>query len=197
MRTVIPREVRMRASAASEPHPSPSALMWVEIATERPARNSRARRSIASLLSFDTVRRSTTRFDGSADTRVRLAVYEVDQEANREPHKETDPCVARKAVHHVTADRDREDWHDRHEWSPERPRKLRALSAKNDDSCRNDHEGKQCSDRNQLAEQTDREESCDDSADDTGENRCDVRRLELRMNLPEHRRKQPVTRHRE
>ena len=35
----MPAPVRRRARAASEPHPSPSALMWVDNATARPARS--------------------------------------------------------------------------------------------------------------------------------------------------------------
>src|SRR5688500_11492515 len=136
----MPRAASIRASAVSDPHPSPSALMCVDRTTERPALNSSARRSIASFLSLDTVSRSTTRFVTNSDSRVRLAVQEIDSKSQSEPDEEPDPGVCRQAVHHVAADQDRKDRHERDQRRTERTLYLRAHAPQHDYPGGHDHE---------------------------------------------------------
>ena len=60
MRTSIPRCASNRASAASEPQPSPSAFMCVDSATRRPGTNSRSSCAIAARRDSGMVRKSRT-----------------------------------------------------------------------------------------------------------------------------------------
>src|SRR6266550_7747441 len=122
-----------RDRAVSEPQPSPSALMWVDIATERPARSSRARRSIDSRRCWGTLRRSSTAFR-AGQLRMRSAVEEVDHEPDDHPDDEPLPRRPRQTRHHVATDQNSEDWNDRHEGSAERTRQVWRLVAKHDDA---------------------------------------------------------------
>src|ERR1700716_1497087 len=114
MRERIPIWPSKRDSAVSEPHPSPSALMWVDIATERPARSSCARRSIDSLRCWGTLRRSSTAFR-AGQLRVRSTVEEVDEQTDDHPDDESLPRRPRQTAHHVAADQDSENRNDRNE----------------------------------------------------------------------------------
>src|SRR5689334_6085339 len=186
---------RSLASAVSEPHPSPSALMWVDIATERPARSSCARRSIDSLRCCGTLRRSSTAFRAS-QLRVRPAVSEVDDEANDHPHDQPLPRWARQAAHHVPANQDTKYGNQWYQRCAERTRQIRRLVTKRDDSTADDNEGEQCSDGYQLTKQADWEQSSHHGGHNTRENRRYVGSVEARMHLAECRRQQAVARHR-
>src|SRR6266550_4204214 len=191
----IPIWPSSRASAVSEPQPSPSALMWVDIATERPARSSCARRSIDSRRCWGTLRRSSTAFR-AGQLRVRSAVGEVDDQADSHPVNQSLPRSRGQTVHHVSADENAENRHNRHEWGAEWARQVRRLVPQRDDTRADDHESEQGSDRHQLAEQADREESGHHGGDDSGQYRRHVWGLEPGMHLPENRRQQAVARHR-
>src|SRR2546430_311557 len=132
MRERIPIWPSRRASAVSEPHPSPSALMWVDIATERPARSSCARRSIDSRRCWGTLRRSSTAFR-AGQLRMGSAVSEVDHEADRHPDNESLPGGARQTAHHVAADENAQYRNYRHQWRPERTRQVWRLVTQRDD----------------------------------------------------------------
>src|ERR1700682_3306341 len=196
MRERIPIWPSRRESAVSDPQPPPSALMWVDIATERPARSSCARRSIDSRRCWGTLRRSSTAFR-AGQLRVRSTVEEIDEQADDHPDDESLPRRPRKAPHHVAADEDSENRNDRYERRANWGSQVGRLVAQHDNSRADDHEREQRSDRHELAEQSDGEQSGDDSRNDTREDRGHVRRLEARMNLSEHRREQAVARHRE
>ena len=90
---------------------------------------------------------------------MRLSVQEVDQESDHQPHDQTNPRITGKTVHHVAADGDRQNRHDRDKRRPERTRQIRALPAKNNDSRGHDDECQERTDRYQLAEQADREKA--------------------------------------
>src|SRR5665811_449471 len=169
--------------------------MCVDIATERPARSSCARRSIDSRRCWGTLRRSSTAFR-AGQLRVRSAVEEVDHEPDDHPVDKPLPRRLRQAGHHVAADEDAENRHERHQWGPERTRQIRRLVAQHDDARANDDECEQRSDRHELTQEADREESRDDRRDYAGENRGDIRSLEAGMDLSEDWREEPVTRHR-
>src|SRR5438105_5424366 len=195
MRERIPIWPSRRASAVSEPHPSPSALMWVDIATERPARSSCARRSIDSRRCWGTLRRSSTAFR-ACQLRMRSAVGEVDHEADRHPDDESLPRGAGKTGHHIAADENSENRHDRHKWGAKRSRQIGRAVAQRNHAPTHDDEGKQGSDRHQLPQQTNREESSHDRGNDAREDSRHVGCVEFRMNLAEYRWQQTVTRHR-
>src|SRR6266550_4586798 len=128
-----------RDRAVSEPQPSPSALMWVDIATERPARSSCARRSIDSRRCWGTLRRSSTAFR-AGELRVRSAVGEVDDQTEDHPVDQSLPRRRRQTVHHVAADENSQYRHARYERRPERSRQVRRLVAQRDDSRAHDDE---------------------------------------------------------
>src|SRR3954469_18761685 len=146
----IPSWPSNRASAVSDPHPSPSALMWVDIAIERPARSSRARRSIDSRRCCGTLRRSSTAFR-ARQLRVRSAVGEIHDQTEHHPDYQPLPGGARQAVHHVPADQDSKNRDQWHEGSPERTREIGLTIAQHDDTGAHDHKSEQCADRNELA----------------------------------------------
>src|SRR4051812_8544280 len=143
MRERIPIWPSSRASAVSDPHPSPSALMWVDIATERPARSSCARRSIDSRRCWGTLRRSSTAFR-AGEFRVRFAVREIHNQAEHHPYDEPLPRGAGKAVHHVPANQDSENGDKGNERRTERTSEIGLAIAEHDDAGADDHEGKQC-----------------------------------------------------
>src|SRR3954468_1599845 len=161
MRERIPICPSNRDSAVSDPHPSPSALMWVDIATERPARSSCARRSIDSRRCWGTLRRSSTAFR-AGQLRVRLAVSEIDDETDGHPHNQSFPGRTRKAVHHVSADGDSKNRNQRHQRRPERPGEIGLSVAKDDHAGADDHESEQGTNRDELAEQVDRKDSSEE-----------------------------------
>src|ERR1700682_4707186 len=195
MRERIPIWPSRRERAVSDPQPSPSALMWVDIATERPAGTSCARRWIDSRRCWGTLRRSSTAFR-AGQLRVRSAIEEVDRQSDDHPDDEPLPRREWQTHHHVAADQDSQNGDQRHQRRTERPREIRGLVAQHDDARADDHEREQRSNRHQLTEQPDREESGDDAGDDTSEDRRHVWCLEARMNLSEHRWEESVTRHR-
>src|SRR3954468_14368851 len=151
----IPSWPSRRESAVSDPHPSPSAFMWVDIATERPARSSCARRSIDSRLCWGTLRRSSTAFR-AGQLRVRFAVSEIHYQNEHHPDDEPLPRREREAVHHVAADEDPKNRHQWHQRRPERTSEIWLAVAEHDHAGAHDHEGEQRADRDQLTEQTDR-----------------------------------------
>src|SRR5215210_6378001 len=195
MRDRMPSWPSRRASAVSEPQPSPSALMCVDIATERPARSSCARRSIDSRRCCGTLRRSSTAFR-AGQLRMLPAVQEVDREAEDHPDDEPLPCCTGQTRHHVAANQDSENRNEWYERRPEGSGQVRRFVAQNDDAGADDHEREQSSDRHQLTQQSDREESSDHAGDYARQDRGDVGSLELGMNLSEDRRQESVPSHR-
>src|SRR4051812_35617546 len=135
----IPSWPSRRESAVSDPHPSPSALMWVDIATERPARSSCARRSIDSRRCWGTLRRSSTAFR-AGEFRVRFAVGEIHDQAEHHPYDQPLPGGAGKAVHHVPADQDSENRDEGNERRPERTSEIGLTVAEHDHAGADDHE---------------------------------------------------------
>src|SRR5450759_3532945 len=119
--------------------------MCVDIATERPARSSCARRSIDSRRCWGTLRMSSTAFR-AGQPRMRSAVEEVYREPNYHPDDETFPSRPWKARHHVAADENAENRHERHQRRPERTRQIRRLVAQHDDARADDDEREQGSD---------------------------------------------------
>src|SRR5689334_13899399 len=185
---------RSLASAVSEPHPSPSALMWVDIATERPARSSCARRSIDSRRCWGTLRRSSTAFR-AGQLRVAPTVSEVDHQTDDHPDDQSFPGRPWEAAHHIAANQDAEYRHQRHHRRAERTRQIRRFVAEGNNAGADDDESKQSSDRHQLPEQADWEQSSHDRGDDAGKNGGDIRSLESRMNLAEGRWQESVSGH--
>src|SRR6266550_47294 len=180
----IPIWPSSRASAVSEPQPSPSALMWVDIATERPARSSCARRSIDSRRCWGTLRRSSTAFR-AGELRMRPAVEEVDDQPDDHPDNEPFPRWKWQTRHHVPADQDSQNGNQWHQRRTEGSRQIRRLVAQHDDARAHDDEREQCSDRHKLTQQPDGKQSGNDAGDHTGKNRSHVWRLEARMNFSE------------
>src|SRR5665213_2749 len=197
MATVIPRCASMRARAVSEPQPSPSELIWVDNTIERPARSSRARRSIAVRRPAGTTSRSRTSFFCATKFRVALSVREVDHQSDHEPHDEPVPGFPRQTSHDVTADQDAQNRHERHERRAERPLDIRVHVPEYYYASANDHERKQRTDVHKLSQSAHVEQTRNDRGDAACENRGDVRSLKFWMDLPEHSRKQPIARHRE
>src|SRR6185436_15810653 len=165
-----------RASAVSDPQPSPSALMWVDIATERPARSSCARRSIDSRRCWGTLRRSSTAFR-AGQLRMGSAVEEVDHQSDDHPDDKSLPGRARQARHHVAANENAEDRHQRNQRRPERTRDVGRLVAKYDDARADDHEREERPNGDELSEQPDREQSGNDARNYARQNRRHVGRL--------------------
>src|ERR1700730_9504074 len=191
----IPIWPSSRASAVSEPHTSPSALMWVDIATERPARRSCGRRSIAARRCWGTLRTSSMAF-GAGQLRVRSAIEEIDQQTQDHPIDQPLPRCRRQARHHVATDEDSKDGNERNEGRAKRSGEIRRLVAQRDDSGTHNDEREQRSDRYQLAQQSNWEESGHDSGDTAGEDRRHVWRLEAGVNFAEHGREQSIAGHR-
>src|SRR2546423_2611023 len=195
MRERIPIWPSNRESAVSEPQPSPSALMCVDIATERPARSSRARRSIDSFLCWGTLKRSSTAFR-AGELRMRPAVGEINHQANHHPDNESLPRGGGQTAHHVTADENSQNRNERHQRRAERSREVRRFVAERDDATAYDHEREQSADRHQLAEKTDGKQARHHRGDDSGKYGRHVRSVESGMNLAERRRQQAITGHR-
>src|SRR5256714_6888600 len=177
MRDRIPIWPSSRASAVSEPQPSPSALICVDIATERPARSSCARRSMDSRRCWGTTRRSSTAFRAS-QLRMRSAIEEVDHESKGHPDDESLPRRRRKTGHHVSTNKNSENGHDWDQRRAERPRQVRRLVSQRYDAAAHDHEREQRTDRHQLTEDSDWEEAGDNASYGASQDRGDVRRPE-------------------
>src|SRR3954470_24555256 len=183
-----------RESAVSDPQPSPSALMWVDIATERPARSSCARRSIDSRRCWGTLKRSSTAFR-AGELRVRSAVGEVHDQTEHHPYDEPLPGRARETVHHVPADENSQNRDERNERRPERTSQVGLTIAENDDARADDDERQQRPNRDELTQQADRKDSGKEGGDDAGEDRRHVRGLEARVNFAEYGWQQTIARH--
>src|SRR3954469_23619586 len=169
--------------------------MWVDIATERPARSSCARRSIDSRRCWGTLRRSSTAFR-AGELRVRSAVGEIHNQTEHHPYDEPLPGGAGKTVHHVSADQNSQNRDKRNERRPERTSEVGLTVAENDDARADDHESEERPDGDELSEQADRKHSGEERGDDTGQDGRHVRGLESGMNFAEYRRQQTIASHR-
>src|SRR5581483_6488195 len=74
------------------------------------------------------------------------AVKDVDDESDREPNDEANPCDQREAGHQPAAKHDGDDGKERNEWNLEAARTLRLAAAQKDYAEGHENEGEQGAD---------------------------------------------------
>jgi len=124
------------------------------------------------------------------------AVSKIDQKPNTHPDQQPEPGIERKGNHLCQTDncpQDRNQWNERGaEWSWD----LRLCLSKHNNADANDREGQQSTDRDQLTEHADRQDTCEYHCNATGKDSADIRGFESGMDFRKNRGEKAIVRHR-
>jgi len=126
---------------------------------------------------------------------VPRAVEEVDDEPRQHPDQEPQPRLTGEVEHQEQAGQHGQGGQHRAERHPEGPRQVRPSPAENDDADRDQHEGEQRPDVDQLGQCLERDEAGEDRHDDADTDRDPVRRNPRGMDLGQPDGQQPVPAH--
>src|SRR6185437_12312224 len=124
--------------------------------------------------------------------RVTVAVREVEHKAHCEPDDETNPGDAWQLRHEVEARHDGDQRRERNPRYTEGSRPVRIGATKHYHAGRHQYKGEQRPDVREVDHFGDIRERREHGHEDSRDDRAHVRRLVTRMNLREHRWKQPV-----
>src|SRR3954471_13036008 len=128
-------------------------------------------------------------------SRMAVAIENVEREPDHEPPAESYPRKSRETAHHEHAERRADDAHDVNEGHPERPRTRRIGVAEDDHSDADEREREQRSDIGEIVRLASVANQRPERDEHTGEQGRDVRRAILPMDLARPPRQQTVARH--